>query len=198
MSKAEATKAYIIQQAALLFNQKGYAGLSITDIMEATGLKKGGIYNHFKSKDDIAIQAFDYAAGLVQQKVWNVVRQQKDSISRLKAMLQFHSDYIDNPPLAGGCPIMNTAIKSDSACPILRDRAREAMESWHHLVVKIVRKGIKKQEIRSDIDAETVASFLISAIEGAIVMSNLDGDAIHLKRVIESLNDYVESLAYRL
>ena len=195
MSKAENTKAHIIQQAALLFNQKGYAGSSITDIMQATGLKKGGIYNHFKNKDDIAIQAFDYAASLVQGEVWNVVRKERDSISRLKALLQFHSDYIDNPPLAGGCPIMNTAIESDDAYPILRDRARQAMESWHHLVVKIVQKGIKKQEIRSDIDAETVASFLISAIEGSIMMSKLYRDDIYLKRVISSLNDYIETLA---
>ena len=195
MSKAEQTKAHIIQQAAAVFNQKGYAGTSMADIMQATGLKKGGIYNHFKNKDDIAIQAFDYAASLVQGEVWNVVRKERDSISRLKALLQFHSDYIDNPPLAGGCPIMNTAIESDDAYPILRDRARQAMESWHHLVVKIVQKGIKKQEIRSDIDAETVASFLISAIEGSIMMSKLYRDDIYLKRVISSLNDYIETLA---
>ena len=196
MSKAEATKAYIIQQAALLFNQKGYAGSSIADIMQATGLKKGGIYNHFKSKDDIAIQAFDYAASLVQKQVWNVVKQKKDSISRLKALLQVHLHYVDDPPLAGGCPIMNTAIESDDAYPILRDRAQQAMESWHYIIVRIVQKGIKKQELKPDIDAKIVASFLISAIEGAIMMSKLYRDSIHLKRVIGSLNDYVESLDY--
>ena len=46
MSKAQSTKANIIRQAAELFNQKGYAGSLIADIMQATGLKKGGIYNH--------------------------------------------------------------------------------------------------------------------------------------------------------
>ncbi|VEP14699.1 Transcriptional regulator [Hyella patelloides LEGE 07179] len=196
MSKAEATKAHIIHQAALLFNQRGYAGSSIADIMQATGLKKGGIYNHFKSKDEIALQAFDYAASLVQKIVWDAVKQKTDAISRLKALMQVHLNYIDNPPLAGGCPIMNTAIESDDAYPILRDRAQQAMESWRNLIIRIVQKGIKKQEIKPDIDAEIVASFLISAIEGAIMMSKLYQDAIHLKRVISSLSDYIESLAY--
>ncbi len=195
MSKAETTKAHIIHQAALLFNQKGYAGSSIADIMQATGLKKGGIYNHFKSKDEIALQAFDYAVSLVQKRVWDAVKQKTDAISRLKALMQIHLDYIDNPPLTGGCPIMNTAIESDDAYPILRDRANQAMESWRNLIIRIVQKGIKKQEIKPDIDAEIVASFLISAIEGAIMMSKLYHDAIHLKRVISSLSDYIESLA---
>ncbi len=194
MSKAEATKAHIIEQAALLFNQKGYAGSSIADIMAATGLKKGGIYNHFQSKEEIALQAFDYAASLVQQKVWDTVKREKNAISRLQALMQVHLDYIDNPPLTGGCPIMNTAIESDDAYPRLRDRAAVAMDSWRNLIILIVQKGIKKQEIKANVDAETVASFIISAIEGAIMMSKLYQDAVHLQRVISSLNEYIEQL----
>ncbi|MGF1541622.1 MAG: TetR/AcrR family transcriptional regulator [Pleurocapsa sp.] len=195
MSKAKATKAYIIEQAAQLFNQKGYAGSSINDIMKATGLQKGGIYNHFKSKDDIAIQAFDYAVSLVRQKVWNAVKLEKNAVFRLQALVRVHLDYIDHPPLAGGCPILNTAIESDDAHPLLRERCAAAMNSWHNLIINIVDKGIKKQEIRSDTDPELVASLIISAIEGAIMMSKLEGDAIHLERVISSLNDYIASLA---
>jgi TetR/AcrR family transcriptional regulator, transcriptional repressor for nem operon len=195
MSKAEITKAHIIEQAAKLFNQKGYAGSSISDIMKATGLQKGGIYNHFKSKDDIAIQAFDYAVSLVQKKVWDAVKQETNGIARLQAIIQVYSDYLDNPPLPGGCPILNTAIESDDAHPQLRDRTLAAMNSWRNLIISIVGKGIKKQEIKSDVDPELVASLMISAIEGGIMMSKLEGDAIHLQRVISSLNEYIASLA---
>ena len=195
MSKAKATKAHIIEQAAKLFNQKGYAGSSIADIMKATGLQKGGIYNHFKSKDDIAVQAFDYAVSLVRQRVWDAVKQETNGISRLQALIQVHLDYLDHPPLVGGCPILNTAIESDDAHPRLRDRCATAMNSWRNLIISIVRKGIKKQEIKSDTDPELVASLVISAIEGAIMMSKLEGDAIHLKRVVGSLNEYIASLA---
>lgn len=195
MSKAQATKAHIIEQAAQLFNQKGYAGSSTTDIMKATGLKKGGIYNHFQSKDDLAVQAFDYAVSLVRQKVWYAVKQETNAISRLQALIQIHLDYIDNPPLIGGCPILNTAIESDDTHPKLRDRCAAAMNSWRNLIITILQKGINRQEIKSDIEPEIVASFIIAAIEGAIMMSKLEGDGIHLKRVIGSLNNYIASLA---
>ena len=194
-SKAQNTKLYIIRQAAQLFNQKGYAGSSIADIMQATGLKKGGIYNHFKSKDDLAIQAFDYAASLVQKQVLDAVRQEKHSVKKLQALIKVHLNYLNNPPLPGGCPIMNTAIESDDAYPILRDRAQLAMDEWHKLIIRIVQKGIAKQQIKPNINSETVASFIISAIEGAIMLSKLYQDTAHLERVIESLNQYIVNLA---
>ena len=52
-AKGERTREEIIQQAAVVFNRQGFAGASISDIMRETGLEKGGIYNHFASKEDI-------------------------------------------------------------------------------------------------------------------------------------------------
>lgn len=197
MPKAKTTKEYIIQQAAELFNQKGYAGCSIADIMQTTGLKKGGIYNHFKSKDDLAIQAFEYAVGIVRQQAWNAVKQETNAIARLKALLRVNLSYMDKPPLAGGCPILNTAIESDDTHPLLRDRARKAMDDWRGLIIRILNKGIKKQEIAASVDPEVTASFLISAIEGAVMMSKLYQDAVHLQYTIASLNQYLDRLADR-
>jgi len=68
MSKAEQTRQRIIKQAAKLFNQQGFAGASMAELMAATGLKKGGIYNHFTSKDELAIAAFDYNVQLASQR----------------------------------------------------------------------------------------------------------------------------------
>ncbi len=193
MSKAQNTKANIIRQAAELFNQKGYAGSSITDIMRATGLKKGGIYNHFTSKEELALQAFDYAFSLVRQILWERIKQEQNAISRLKAMSSVYLDYIDHPPIHGGCPILNTAIESDDTHPKLRDRAREAMDSWRKMIIKIVEKGIQKGEMRSDIEPELIATILISTIEGAIMMSKLYQDPYHLQRAVDYLHNYLDS-----
>ncbi len=67
MRKGEKTRENIILKSAELFNQKGYAGCSMNDIMEATGLQKGGIYRNFKNKDEIALEALDYAIETVFQ-----------------------------------------------------------------------------------------------------------------------------------
>jgi len=75
MSKAQETKARIIKQAAALFNQQGYAGSSMSDIMRVTGLQKGGIYNHFRSKDELALEAFDFAVNRVQSEFMGALKE---------------------------------------------------------------------------------------------------------------------------
>ncbi|MEL6439583.1 MAG: TetR/AcrR family transcriptional regulator [Cyanobacteria bacterium J06621_8] len=193
MSKAEQTKALIIQQAASVFNQKGYAGSSIADIMDATGLKKGGIYNHFKSKDELAIAAFDYGVSLITQRIWQAVKTEKHAIARLKAMVSSYLGYLEEPPLAGGCPILNTAVEADDGDSPLGDRALEAINNWRGLIVRIVEKGLKKGEIRASVDPDTVATIIIGTLEGAIMLSQLEKNPVHLARAIAHLQDYIQN-----
>src|SRR5271170_2332921 len=63
VTKGEQTRGDIIRKSAPLFNQRGYEGTSLSDLMEATGLQKGGIYRHFSSKEELATEAFDYSWG---------------------------------------------------------------------------------------------------------------------------------------
>jgi len=65
MSKGEQTREMILAQAAQLFSRQGFFGSSLSDIMQETGLEKGGIYNHFSSKEQLALEAFDYAYTLL-------------------------------------------------------------------------------------------------------------------------------------
>ncbi len=193
MSKARETREKIIKQAASLFNTKGYSGSSIGDIMRATGLQKGGIYNHFKSKEELALAAFDYAFQCVSKRSREVVRTKTNAKDRLQVLLSSYLSYINDPPLPGGCPILNTAVESDDIHPALRDRVRQAMTSWRAFIGRIIEKGISKGEIHSTVEADVVATIIISTIEGGIMMSKLYQDPIHLQRAIEHLQQYVQN-----
>lgn len=193
MNKAQKTKALIIQQAASVFNQKGYAGSSIADIMQATGLKKGGIYNHFKSKDELALAAFDYGVSLISQKMWQAIKTKSNAIDRLQALVSVYLVYIENPPIKGGCPILNTAIEVDAVDSPLRDRTLAAIKDWRGLIVRIIQKGIKKGEIPATVEADTVATIIICTIEGAIMLSGLEKNPIPLQRAIAHLRDYIQT-----
>jgi TetR/AcrR family transcriptional regulator, transcriptional repressor for nem operon len=194
MSKTQDTRAHIIHQAATLFNQRGYAGASIADIMAATGLKKGGIYNHFQSKDELAIAAFDYAVQLMQQRYALALRGQRSANVRLQAMINTFCDSAADPPIAGGCPILNTAIESDDAHPALRQRAQQAMDQWQQLLAKILRWGIEHGEVQPSIDPVASASMIIAILEGAVMMSQLYGERVYLERARQHLLAHVKTL----
>jgi AcrR family transcriptional regulator len=193
MSKAQETREKILREAAALFNQYGYSGSSMSDIMRVTGLQKGGIYNHFKSKDELALQAFDFAVEGMRKQYLTVLKGKHSAVDRLKAIISIFSNLAENPPIPGGCPLLNTAVESDDTHPALRERVQIAMDGWRALICKIINKGIAKGEVRENIKADVVATIVISTLEGAVMMSKLYGDAIHLKRVVAHLHEYIDS-----
>ncbi|WP_019501889.1 TetR/AcrR family transcriptional regulator [Pseudanabaena sp. PCC 6802] len=195
--KAQETKEKILKQSAALFNQFGYAGSSMSDIMRVTGLQKGGIYNHFKSKDELALQAFDYAIARATQRSLIALKGKHHAIERLQALIVEFQNILDDPPIAGGCPILNTAVESDDAYPALRQRVQTAMDNWRSLIGKIVNKGIAKGEICNSVESDVVATVLISTIEGAVMLSKLYGDITHMHRAIAHLNEYISCLGIK-
>lgn len=192
MSKGEQTRAMILARVAPLFNQQGYYGASLSDIMRQTGMEKGGIYNHFKSKEQLALESFDYAYALLDQRIRAALADKKHAIERLYAMLNYFQDLIDDPPIAGGCPILNTAIESDDAEPALRDRARNAMDELSNTIQRIISKGIERGEIRPDVDGELWASVMIATLEGAVMLSKLYRDAVHMRRAVAYMRHCIE------
>ncbi|MBE9139832.1 TetR/AcrR family transcriptional regulator [Nodosilinea sp. LEGE 07088] len=192
MSKAQVTKARIVEQAAALFNQQGFAGASMADLMRATGLQKGGIYNHFRNKDELALAAFDFATQLIQQRFMGALRGKRHAVDRLIAILGVYEVLLDDPPVAGGCPILNTAVDSDDTHPALRERAQKAMDAWRTLIIRIVEKGVMRGELRANVDGDVVATVLIATLEGGIMLSKLYDDTAHLKRALDHTKAYVQ------
>jgi TetR/AcrR family transcriptional regulator, transcriptional repressor for nem operon len=194
MSKGEQTRERILARAAQLFNRQGYFGASLADIMRETGLEKGGIYNHFSSKEQLALEAFDYAYGLVQQRVREALAGKLNAIERLQALVSVFQSIVEDPPVVGGCPILNTAIEADDANEMLRDRALAAMDDWRTTIERIVNKGIERREICSGINADEVASILIATLEGAVMLSNLYKDHRYIQRAVSHVMRYLETI----
>src|SRR5215470_4683346 len=126
MKKGEATRREIIEKAAPIFNQKGFEGASLSDLMKATGLEKGGIYRHFESKEQLAAEAFDYAWSLALERRMAGTEAVSNSVDRLKQVVRnFQGNREGLVP--GGCPLLNTAVESDDGNLALRSKAKRAM-----------------------------------------------------------------------
>ncbi|PSN12220.1 TetR/AcrR family transcriptional regulator [filamentous cyanobacterium CCT1] len=195
MSKAQDTKARIVEQAAALFNQQGYAGSSMSDLMRVTGLQKGGIYNHFRSKDELALEAFDFAVQRIQGRFRGALKGKRHAVERLMAILSVYDRFLADPPVQGGCPLLNTAVESDDAHPALREKTQLAIDAWRSLIERIINKGIARGELMSTTNSQDVATLLIATLEGGIMLSKLYDDPAHLARVLNHLRSYVQQLA---
>ena len=194
MTKGERTRQLIVERAMPLFNTRGYSGASMSDISRETGLEKGGIYNHFDSKEAIALAAFEYAVGLVEALFAEVLAGKERATERLAAIVGVYTNLADGSLLPGGCPILNTAVEADDTMPHLRDRARVAMSDCLRLIGSTVKEGIARGELRPETDPRAVATVITATLEGAIVLTRLYDDAEHMRRATKHLHGYIASL----
>src|SRR5207237_8477483 len=106
MRKGEQTRHKIIRKAAPLFNQRGYEGAALSDLMQATGLGKGGIYRHFESKQQLAGEAFDYAWKIAMDTRFEGTEEIPNGVDRLKQVVRNFRDRRAGL-VRGGCPLLN-------------------------------------------------------------------------------------------
>src|ERR1700727_941237 len=155
MKKGDRTRERIIRQAAPLFNQRGYEGSSMQEIMAATSLEKGGIYRHFESKQELAAEAFDYAWAEALRARRHDLERIENSVDQL---IQFIANFVERRgSVPGGCPLLNTAMDSDDGNAVLRARARKALLGWQNFLEAIVAEGIRKSEIRANVERAKLA-----------------------------------------
>ena len=192
MRKGEQTRQEIIRKAAPIFNQKGYDGAALSDLMRATGLKKGGIYRHFDSKQELAGDAFDHAWKIAVETRFEGTEEIRNTVDRLKQIVRNFRDRRAGL-VPGGCPLLNTAIDSDDGNPRLRAKARQALTSWLDRLQLIAEEGKQRSEIRSDVDSAKLATLIASTLEGSLMVSRLQRKEEPLDLACRHLEEHLET-----
>ena len=194
MEKREQTKAFIIEKTAPLFNIKGYAGTSMSDITGVTKLTKGSVYGNFTNKVEVALAVFDYNLS----KIISVLNREIESRSTAKEKLLVYGEVYANFESydfpTGGCPILNTAIESDDTHPELRKKVATAINNWKKNIIKIIEKGIETKEFAQGTHAEQAALTIIALVEGSTMVSKVTGKQANRTMIVTSLQNYIEQL----
>ena len=192
MSKGEQTRQAIIRKAAPIFNQRGFEGAALSDLMRATGLEKGGIYRHFESKQQLAGEAFDYAWQLALDARFGEAQKILDTVDRLKRVVLNFRDRRAGL-VQGGCPLLNAAIDSDDGNPALRTKARRAFASWLGRLQSIIEEGQERGEIRSGVNPADLATLIVTTLEGSLMLERLQRTPEPLNIACRHLEEYLET-----
>jgi len=191
MRKGEQTRQEIIRKAAPIFNRKGYEGASLSELMRATGLEKGGIYRHFESKQQLAAAAFDYAWNAAVALRLAGTEEIGNSVDRLKQIVRNFREKREGL-VPGGCPLLNTAIDSDDGNPALRAKAKRALRSWLDRLGAIIIAGQQRGEVKRNVDAEELANLIVGTLEGSLMLRRLQRKDEPLALACLHLEEYLE------
>lgn len=173
MSKAEKTKEFIIEQSAPLFNCKGYAGTSLTDLIKATGLTKGAIYGNFENKDEVALAVYKHNIESINQKLDASIAGKDSATEQLVAFTQFYRLNWKKLFEKGGCPVLNAAIEADDNLPFLKPAVQESIKKWAKKIRTILDAGKQRGEFKEHINTEEYAYTFIVLIEGGVMLSKI-------------------------
>jgi len=195
MRKGEQTRQRIVEEAARIFNQRGFAGCSMQDVMEATGLEKGGLYRHFASKEELAVEAFRYALSRSVKVRTERLEHDGSAVEQLRYVIRH---FVETPSvLPGGCPLMNMAVDADDGNPVLRQLACNAFWGWRAVLCTIVEEGLERGEIRAATEPRQVANIMIAALEGALIISRLEASNRALCDAQEMLEIILDRIEFR-
>ncbi|MCX2477969.1 TetR/AcrR family transcriptional regulator [Pedobacter sp. MC2016-15] len=186
MGKSERTRARIIETSAAIFNIKGYAGTSMSDLTEATGLTKGSIYGNFANKEEVALAVFDFNHRKVMQLVQSRVEQAANYYDKLLAYIHAYDHFTRNGFPEGGCPILNTAIEADDTNSLLKERAAKAINKWKLHVQDLYLGGIEKGEFKKTFDPSQFSLSLIAIIEGGVMIAKVTNSQSNLDKIMKT------------
>lgn len=187
LSKSERTRQFIIETSSAIFNTKGYAGTSMSDLTEATGLTKGSIYGNFSNKEEVALAVFDYNHHKVQSRIQQKMDEEFTYYNKLMVYVRVYDQYNRTGFPQGGCPILNTAVEADDTNSLLKDRAAKAVNQWKKRITDLLLAGIQQGEFKEDTDVNQLSLSIIALIEGGMMISRVTNSQLNLDKVLKTV-----------
>jgi AcrR family transcriptional regulator len=171
----------MIQSAALLFRENGYSGTGFRDVIEHSGAPRGSIYHHFPGgKEQLAADTVVWAAGVIERRIARAA-QNGDPIAALGIFVDSWREVLEDSNFRAGCPIVAVAAEADAGSTAI-DAAAAAFTRWQDLIARaLLDAGVSRT------DARRLATTVVAAIEGAILLCRVRRDIRPLRDVHRAL-----------
>jgi AcrR family transcriptional regulator len=171
----------MIQSAALLFREHGYSGTGFRDVIEHSGAPRGSIYHHFPGgKEELAADTVAWAAAVIERRIERAARN-GNPIVALGLFVEAWREVLEDSNFRAGCPIVAVAAEADAGSKATA-AAAVAFARWQDLIARaLLDAGVGRT------DARRLATLVISAIEGAILLCRARRDIRPLRDVHRAL-----------
>jgi TetR/AcrR family transcriptional repressor of nem operon len=167
----------IVVAALETLHQRGFNATSVQDITDAAKVPKGSFYNHFDSKESLAVEALDRYWQMVLRNLDSLGDETKPPLERLKTYFRRIGQVARDANFGPGCMVGNMSAEMPGQSRPVRDRLSIILAAWSRSIESCVRDAQADGSIRSDLDPRTIAAFLLNSWEGAVMRSKVDRDA---------------------
>src|SRR5579863_6140361 len=190
---AERTRGLLLQAAFEEIYRSGYRSADLDAIMAAAGVTKGALYYHFDNKEALGYAVVDEViASNLHQKWVQPLRNAKNPLDALIRIIQ--SESLKREDVQRGCPLLNLSQEMSGLDEGFRRRTARVYKEWHDAMAEALREGQERRVVRSDINANETATFLIAAWEGYVVLGKNSQDPRTMQSGQRRVSGQLESL----
>jgi TetR/AcrR family transcriptional repressor of nem operon len=195
MGRCSDARDRLLHTAARLIHERGYTAVSVADICDAAGLKKGSFYHFFPSKLELVLETLDrYSAqyGEILDRALDPALSAREQIGRMFGLL---SDALfSNFRTCGvmrGCPLGNLALEMADRDPQIREKIEQIFGQWRTRFERVIRVGVERGEIPR-VDAGRVAEAFVATAQGAILLAKTFNDPRMFDRIVDAAYGLLE------
>ena len=166
-----------------MVHERGFGGASVRDIVEAAGVPQGSFTNHFTSKEAFCLEILDLYFKDVRATIQRTLRNDSlPPLKRLRAYIDTQIKYLNRIGWRNGCLIGNFSAEATDQSEVIRKRLVEIYEEMRQGVAYCLKAAVKLGEVPRKTECDELAGFLISSLQGAILQSKTERNAVPLER----------------
>jgi len=188
-SKEPSTRQKLIEAARQLFLAKGYEATGIAEILREAGVNSGSLYYFFKTKEDLLLAVLDFYVELmypvVMQRVFERV---PDPIERIFGVLDGYRQMLILTECRQGCPIGNLALEMSEKSDRVREKIAVNFENWRVTIRQCLLDA--GEALPAEVDRDRLATFILTVMEGAVMLARAQRRLGPFDDAIASLRDY--------
>ncbi len=180
-AKGELTRRNIIDKSMQLFSVKGYFNTSISDILQATGLTKGGLYCHFKSKEEVWRAVYDDAVDIWRSAVFKEIKSITDPLDRIQRTIEnVLLNYLGQEVFDGGCFFVNMLVELSGQSDTMGRHILKGFVGFSKLFQTWLSEADAGGLLKTNLNFREIADFIIIALNGAatLYMSTREGEIL--------------------
>ncbi len=194
-SKGHMTRKNIVEEALQLFSVKGYYNTSVNDILHATHLTKGGLYGHFKSKEEIWKAVYEKAVSIWRARVFKGIREIEDPIERIEQLIENDMrDYLGADVFKGGCFFLNMLVELSGQSASMSRQILKGYVQFSRLMRDWLQEAGEKGLLKPGLNYKDIASFIVISLNGASAIYTASRDANIWQQTSIQLKNYLYGL----
>jgi AcrR family transcriptional regulator len=177
----------VVAAARDQFWSAGYAGTSLDDLTEATGLGRGSLYGAFGDKHDLFIRALDDYRAVVMARVTGDLR--KDGVTGYQRLVGHIRNTANSTPADAkrGCLMAKSAAELGSTDKEVLQRVKRSLQLYQSELQVVIEQAQREGDIAAAADPEELALLVLTFLRGSEALRKSGFAVARMRSVAEQL-----------